>query len=89
MVNIDVGARSLAFRLDETRAGVTKYYFFLIKMSDECPAHLSRPLYKTVRTPHRKLCLGKYEKLRNDSSADPKQSGWRLLAEESWLKTPG
>ena len=25
----------------------------------------------------------------NDSSADPKQIGWRLLAEESWLRTLG
>ena len=24
----------------------------------------------------------------NDSSADPKQIGWRLLAEESWLRNP-
>ena len=24
-----------------------------------------------------------------DSSADPKQIGWRLLAEDSWLRTLG
>ena len=26
--------------------------------------------------------------MRNDSSADPKQIGWRLLAEDSWLRIP-
>ena len=25
----------------------------------------------------------------NDSSADPKQIGWRLLAEDSWLRASG
>ena len=59
-VNRDVWARDPLFRLGETRASVTKYWFFLIKMNDECPANVSRPLCKTVRTPHRKLCLGNF-----------------------------
>ena len=48
------------FRAGETRASATKYCFFLIKMNDNCPANLSRPLTNTMRTPHRKLCLGNH-----------------------------
>ena len=36
-----------------------------------------------------KNSYAKIYKIQNDSSADPKQIGWRLLAEESWLRTPG
>ena len=64
IVNIDVWARNLAFRLDETRASVTKYWFFLIKMSGRAPRAHPRPLpsvsWKAVRTPQCKHCLGNY-----------------------------
>ena len=44
-VNIGVWARNALFRVGETRASVTKYCFFLIKMKDDCPGNLSRLLY--------------------------------------------
>ena len=34
-------------------------------MNDDCPAHLSRLLCKTVRTPRRKLCLGNEGSFKN------------------------
>ena len=58
IVNIGVWARDLLFRVGKTRASVTKYAFSWSRWMTTVPAHLSRPLTNTVRTPHRKLCLG-------------------------------
>ena len=66
IVNIDVWARNLVFRLDETRASVTKYWFFLIKMSGRAAGtHPPAPpsvSWKSVRTPQCKHCLGNKSK---------------------------
>ena len=44
MVNIDVLARDQVFRVGETRASVTKYAFFLIKVNDDRPGMSQGPL---------------------------------------------
>ena len=41
---------------------------------------------KAPPDPNRGYKTKKNKNERNDSSADPKQIGWRLLAEESWLR---
>ena len=59
-------SRDLVFRLDETRASVTKYAFFLIKVSAD---RREGPFTKTVRTPTSQALFG--EQKRNSQNSNP------------------
>ena len=60
IVDIDVWARDRLFRLDETRASVTKYCFFLIKMSERPAGNLYGYLISSARTPSVQALFGEY-----------------------------
>ena len=59
IVNIDVWARNLVFRLDETRASVTKYCFFWSKQVRELRAPFMDILFHPPGPLQCKHCFGK------------------------------
>ena len=62
-----------------------KYCFFSDENEQRVPAHVSRPLTNTVRTPHRKLCLGNEDGRVFVLSAEA--AAWRPLEGVAYART--